>query len=63
MVQLLLHCNYTALAHMAIEIMLLPKDRHVPSLITEQIHPKGKDNTETREMKNSRAIFFVRNNF
>lgn len=41
---------------MAIEIRLLPKDRQVPSLITEQTHPKGKGNTENREIKNSRAM-------
>lgn len=54
MVQLILCCNYIAFAHMALEIRLLPKDRHVSSLITAQTHPKGKEN---REIKNSRAIF------
>lgn len=53
MAQLILHCNYTAFAHMAIEIRLLPKDRHAPSLITKQTYPKE---TENRETKNSRAI-------
>lgn len=55
MVQLILHCNYTAFAHMAAEIRPLPKDRHVPSLITEQTHQKGKE-TQKTEIKNSRVI-------
>lgn len=60
MVQLILHCNYIAFAHMATEIRLLPKDRHVPSLITEQTHPEGKTNTENREIKNSRVTLFLK---
>lgn len=51
MVQLLLHRNYTAAAHMATEIRLLPKDRRVPSLITEQTQPKGRGNTEKSRMQ------------
>lgn len=60
MVQLILHCNYTAFAHMATEIRLLPKDRHVPSLITEQTRPKGIENTENRKIKNSRVILLLK---
>ena len=51
MVQLLLHRNYTAAAHVATEIRLLPKDRRVPSLITEQTQPTGKGNTEKSRMQ------------
>ena len=51
MAQLILHCNYTDFAHMAIEIRLLPKDRHAPSLITKQTHPKGNRKQRNQEFK------------
>lgn len=51
MVQLIRHCNYTVFAHMAIEIRPLPKDRHAPSLITEQTHPKGKETQITEKSR------------
>lgn len=51
MVQLILHCNYTVFAHMATEIRPLPKDRHAPSLITEQTHPKGKETQITEKSR------------
>lgn len=62
MVQLLLDCNYIAFAYMAIEIRLLPKDRQVPSLITEQTHPKGKGNRKQRNQE-FKSNGFIRNNF
>lgn len=55
MVPLVLCCNYIAFAHMATEIRLLPEDRHVPSLIIEPTHPKGKANRK-QEINNLTAM-------
>lgn len=51
MVQVILHCNYIAFAWTAAEISPLPEDRHVPSLITEQTLPKGKETPQTEKSR------------
>lgn len=61
MVQLIPHCNYTAYAHTAIEITLLPKDKPAPWLITEQTYSKERGNSKQR-CQGFESKSFTRNN-